>query len=43
MSADWLEAALSEVDAAGGINKYLAGLGIDSSMQNAIKKNILGH
>ncbi|HEY5494227.1 MAG TPA: tyrosine-protein phosphatase [Candidatus Anoxymicrobiaceae bacterium] len=43
VSADWLEAALSEVDAAGGINKYLAGLGIDSSMQNAIKKNILGH
>lgn len=42
VSADWLEAALSEVDAAGGINKYLAGLGIDSSMQNAIKK-ILGH
>jgi protein-tyrosine phosphatase len=39
----WLEAALGEVDAAGGINKYLAGLGIDSSMQNAIKKNVLGN
>lgn len=43
VSADWLEAALNEVDAAGGINKYLSGIGIDSSMQNAIKKNVLGH
>ncbi|HEY5501832.1 MAG TPA: tyrosine-protein phosphatase [Candidatus Anoxymicrobiaceae bacterium] len=43
VSADWLDAALNEVDAAGGINKYLSGIGIDSSMQNAIKKNVLGH
>jgi protein-tyrosine phosphatase len=43
VNADWLEGALNEVDAAGGINKYLAGIGIDSSMQSAIKKEILGH
>jgi hypothetical protein len=43
VNADWLDAALNEVDAAGGINKYLAGIGIDPSMQSAIMKEILGH
>ena len=39
----WLEAALIEVDTAGGISKYLTSIGIDSAMQKAIKKNVLGH
>ena len=42
VDADWIEAALTEVDAEGGINKYLSSIGINSSMQNAIKKAILG-
>ena len=43
VSADWLQAALDEVDAAGGINKYLSGIGINTATQNAIKKNVLGN
>ena len=43
VNEDWIDAALKEVDAAGGINKYLSGIGIDASMQNAIKKHVLGH
>lgn len=38
----WIKAALAEVDAEGGINKYLTGIGIGPSMQSAIKKEILG-
>lgn len=43
VNADWIKSALSEVDAAGGIKKYLAGIGINSSMQNAIKKQVMGN
>jgi len=43
VQTDWIDAALNEVTAEGGINKYLAGIGIDQTMQNAIKKQILGH
>jgi protein-tyrosine phosphatase len=43
VNADWIKSALNEVDAAGGIEKYLAGIGINSSTQNAIKKQILGN
>jgi len=38
----WIKAALAEVDAEGGIEKYLTGIGIDPSMQSAIKKEIIG-
>ena len=43
VQTDWIDAALNEVTNEGGINKYLAGIGIDQTMQNAIKKKILGH
>jgi protein-tyrosine phosphatase len=39
---DWIQAALNEVDAEGGISKYLSGIGISQSMQNSIRKSILG-
>jgi protein-tyrosine phosphatase len=38
----WINAALDEVDAQGGIQKYMTGIGISPSMQAAIKKNVLG-
>jgi protein-tyrosine phosphatase len=40
---DWIDAALNEVDAEGGISKYLSGIGINQSMQNAIRKAVLGN
>ncbi|MHB8894722.1 MAG: tyrosine-protein phosphatase [Candidatus Geothermincolia bacterium] len=38
---EWLDAVFRAVDAAGGIQNYLSGIGIDASMQNAIRQAVL--
>jgi protein-tyrosine phosphatase len=37
----WIDAVFRAVDAAGGIEKYLDGIGIDATMQSAIRTSVL--
>jgi protein-tyrosine phosphatase len=43
VNAAWIKAALDEVEAEGGIEKYLSGIGVSPALQSAIKKNVLGN